>query len=71
MDGFQSYELDAKFYHLPYYHESFIANNLQRMDKCVWQDHLCEEPKYEHRGRLEVKIHSMFYGGNSWYVTIT
>jgi hypothetical protein len=39
--------------------------SLQRMDKCVCQDHLREEPKYEHRGRLEVKIHIMFYGGKS------
>jgi hypothetical protein len=42
--------------------------DLQRMDSFK-SDHFCEK-KYEHGGRLKVKINILFCGENSWTVAL-
>jgi hypothetical protein len=68
MADVQTFELDWKLYPVNTERLNFVLIDLQSKSNFYW-DYLCGE-EYERRRQLNVKIHILFCGDNSWTVAL-
>jgi hypothetical protein len=57
------------FHQLTWDHKILYTDRSSK-DEQLLINHFCKNKKYEHSDRLNVKIHSLFCGDNSWTVAL-
>jgi hypothetical protein len=70
MVGFQATEMDAKLAPVNLGPYSFVWRQILRRWTTFYKTTFTRFQKYERGRRLKVKIHILFYGENSWTVTL-
>jgi hypothetical protein len=59
-----------KLHQSTWYHEILHTDRSSKDEQLLIRPFLSKTKKYEHGGRLNVEIHSLFFGDNSWTVVL-